>query len=57
MVDLAPFNGGAFGTGGSLVGTVNLTPPQLANIIDLLTYVNIHTTPNPGGEIRGQLNR
>jgi hypothetical protein len=57
LVDLAPYNGGAFGTAGSLVGAVLLTPAQLAAVVDVMTYVNIHTDPNPGGEIRGQLTR
>ena len=57
LIDLAPFNGGSFGTAGSLVGAVTLTPPQLGNVVDVQTYVNIHTTNFPGGEIRGQLTR
>jgi hypothetical protein len=28
---------------------------QEAGILDGLTYINIHTNPNPGGEIRGQI--
>jgi len=28
---------------------------QLTNVIDGMTYINIHTTNNPGGEIRGQV--
>ncbi len=55
LIDLAPFNGGAFGSGGTLNGTVNLNPTQLASVIDGLTYVNFHTAANPGGEIRGQV--
>jgi glucose/arabinose dehydrogenase/plastocyanin len=55
LIDLQGSNGGAFGTNGSLVGTVTLTPAQLAYLADGLTYMNIHTTPNPGGEIRGQI--
>lgn len=55
MVSLAPFNGGAFGTSGTLAGTVTLTPEQLAALVDGKTYVNIHTAANPGGEIRGQI--
>ena len=57
LVDLAPFNGGTYGTSGSMVGTATLTPTQLGNIIDQLTYLNIHTSANPGGELRGQLTR
>ncbi len=55
IVSLAPFNGGAFGTSGSLEGTVGLTPPQLAWVIDGLSYVNFHTTNHPAGELRGQI--
>jgi glucose/arabinose dehydrogenase/plastocyanin len=55
MINLAPFNGGAFGTNGTLSGTVTLDPSQLASLVDGLTYVNIHTAINPGGEIRGQI--
>jgi glucose/arabinose dehydrogenase len=55
MIDLSPFNGGGFGTAGTFSGTTNLNPTQLAAVIDGLTYVNIHTAANPGGEIRGQI--
>jgi hypothetical protein len=55
IVNLAPFNGGAFGSSGSLEGAVTLTPSQLGLVIDGLTYVNVHTVQNGGGEIRGQL--
>ncbi|HEX7862979.1 MAG TPA: CHRD domain-containing protein [Verrucomicrobiae bacterium] len=57
MVDLAPFNGGAFGSNGTFTGTATLTPAQIAALVDGLTYVNVHT-PNPfhpSGEIRGQI--
>jgi hypothetical protein len=55
LVNLQPFNGGAFGSSGSLEGTVALTASQLALVVDGLTYVNVHTVLNGGGEIRGQL--
>ena len=55
LIDLAPYNGGSFGTAGTLTGTVGLTPGQLASVVDGLTYVNIHTPQNGGGEIRGQI--
>jgi hypothetical protein len=32
-----------------------ITPTQASNILSGLTYVNIHTTFRPGGEIRGQI--
>ncbi|HWQ90022.1 MAG TPA: CHRD domain-containing protein, partial [Clostridia bacterium] len=46
---------GAFGVSGSLSGIALLTVPQLLNVIDNNTYVNVHTTANASGEIRGQL--
>ena len=44
-----------FGTAGSLVGAVTLTPAQLGSLVDQLTYANVHTTNFPGGELRGQI--
>jgi glucose/arabinose dehydrogenase/plastocyanin len=55
MVDLGPHNGGAFGASGNMSGTVTLTRAQLAALVDGLTYVNIHTVLNQGGEVRGQI--
>jgi hypothetical protein len=55
MVNLVPFNGGSFGTNGLLSGSVSLAPDQLAALVDNLTYLNVHTSKNPGGEIRGQI--
>lgn len=55
LVDLGPFNGGAFGSNGTLSGTVTLTAPQLAAVIDGLTYVNVHTPMHGGGEMRGHI--
>jgi uncharacterized protein (TIGR03118 family) len=46
---------GASGTSGTLSGTQVLTPDELADIINGVSYVNIHTTINQGGEIRGQV--
>lgn len=43
--------------GGVLYGSVVLTSTQATNLLNGLNYVNIHTTANPGGEIRGQLVR
>jgi len=34
-----------------------LTVPQIADLDNGLSYVNIHTTMFPGGEIRGQISR
>jgi hypothetical protein len=55
LVNLQPFNGGAFGTNGTFTGTVTLDPDQLSALVDGRTYVNIHTVLNGGGEIRGQI--
>ncbi|MGH2543745.1 MAG: CHRD domain-containing protein, partial [Ardenticatenaceae bacterium] len=36
-------------------GSLTLDETQLGDLIDGNYYVNVHTTTNPGGEIRGQL--
>lgn len=43
------------GTDGVISGWVTLTPLQLHYLLSGLTYVNIHSSANPGGEIRGQI--
>ena len=35
--------------------TFELTEAQTSDVLDGLTYVNIHTDRHPGGELRGQL--
>jgi hypothetical protein len=55
LVPLGPFNGGAYGIAGTFSGSVALTTAQRDALLDGLTYVNIHTPGNPGGEIRGQI--
>lgn len=55
IIDLAPFKVGAFGTSGAIAGSVTLTRAQYNAIADGMTYVNIHTAANGGGEIRGQI--
>jgi len=57
LVSLAPVNGGSFGISGTLVGTVQLPYEALLDVIDGQTYVNVETTGNPDGEIRGQIMR
>src|SRR6185437_16276517 len=42
-------------THGTISGTASLTPDLVADIINGNAYVNIHTTNNPAGEIRGQI--
>lgn len=55
LVDLGPFIANGPGNNGTLSGGVALTPMQRDLILKGLTYVNVHTTANPGGEGRGQL--
>ena len=45
------------GTSGTISGTVLLTREALADILAGTAYINIHTTGNGGGEIRGQIHR
>ena len=42
---------------GSVLGSSDLTATVLGNLVDLLGYVNFHTTTYGGGEIRGQIIR
>jgi hypothetical protein len=46
---------GVTGTSGTLTGTLTLKTSELGALIDGLTYANIHTGTNAGGEIRGQI--
>jgi hypothetical protein len=39
------------------IGTATITPTQGADLINGLWYLNVHSTVNPGGEIRGQLTK
>ena len=55
LVSLEPFNGGAYGTAGTFSGSVALTTAHRDALLSGLTYVNIHTPANGGGEIRGQI--
>lgn len=41
--------------GGLFFGSVVYTPDGASNLLAGLNYLNVHTTNNPGGEIRGQL--
>jgi hypothetical protein len=43
------------GTSGTISGNVSLDPTNLAYVLSGLTYINIHSTTNQGGEIRGQI--
>lgn len=43
------------GTSGTITGTANITPTQIAQLRAHQGYVNVHSTMFTGGEIRGQL--
>lgn len=43
------------GTSGNISGTVSLSPINMAYLLAGLTYINIHSTSNAAGEIRGQI--
>ena len=38
-----------------ITGDIKLTEAQAKNMTDGMTYFNVHTGANPGGEIRGQV--
>lgn len=42
-------------TSGTFINTFNLTVLQVSQVESGLSYINIHTTAFPGGEIRGQI--
>ena len=42
-------------TASPIEGSAKLTEAQMKDVLDGLTYVNIHTQQHPGGELRGQL--
>ena len=43
------------GTSGTIAGSLMLTPVQLYLVLSGQTYMNIHSTGFPGGEIRGHI--
>jgi hypothetical protein len=51
---IIPFTAPA-ATSGTISGSTPLTSQELLEIVQGLTYINIHTTNYPGGEIRGQI--
>lgn len=57
LVSLVPYNFTAADPtkGGVIYGNIQITPDVVSNLLAGLTYVNVHTALNPGGEIRGQL--
>jgi Cu/Zn superoxide dismutase len=44
-------------TDSPIEGSATLSEAQMKDVLDGLTYVNIHTQSHPGGELRGQLTR
>jgi hypothetical protein len=40
---------------GSFSSSGTMLPATLQHVLDFNTYINIHTSFRPGGEIRGQL--
>lgn len=47
--------GAVGGTSGTVTGSGAITPTQIVQLRAGLTYVNVHSTDFPGGEIRGQI--
>ncbi len=47
--------GGSFGPGNPISGTLSLDAQNVLDLISGYYYVNVHTTGNPSGEIRGQV--
>jgi hypothetical protein len=43
------------GTESPITATVELTPDQVSDLTSGLWYFNLHTSENPGGELRGQV--
>jgi hypothetical protein len=55
LIDLAPYHVGPFDTSGVFAGSLTLSSAEKEMILDGMTYFNVHTTNNPGGEARGQV--
>lgn len=51
------FLSGIGSANGSFVGKATLSAGQMSDLLAGLWYANVHTEKNPGGEIRGQLER
>jgi len=45
------------GTASPISGSATLTPAQMDDLMAGNWYANLHTSANPGGEIRGQVQR
>src|SRR5262249_38190984 len=52
---IIPFPNTPATSSGTYSGTAAVSNQQLAEMVQGLTYANIHTTNYPGGEIRGQV--
>src|SRR5260221_8574916 len=52
---IIPLTGFPATTSGTYSNTFAITPTQVSELTNGLTYVNIHDSVFPGGEIRGQL--
>jgi len=55
VVDLAPFHTAAGPKSGRITGSTTLSAVNETRLFDNQLYVNIHSTVQTGGEIRGQL--
>jgi CHRD domain-containing protein len=57
FIDLSPYHFPAANltNGGVIYGNISFPADGISNLLAGLDYVNIHTTLNQGGEIRGQL--
>lgn len=49
------FTPGSFGPGSPISGTLTISESDEALLFGGGLYVNVHTTTNPGGEVRGQI--
>jgi len=52
-VDIVANSGGSIQS--PMIGSATITDPQENDLLAGLWYINIHSTVNPGGEIRGQV--
>lgn len=52
---MVPITGFTVATSGTLTSMATLTPAQDSALVAGKMYYNVHTTTNPGGEIRAQL--
>jgi hypothetical protein len=55
IINLGPFHTAAGTRSGRVTGSVTLSATHEGWLLDNQLYVNVHTSNNPGGEIRGQL--